>query len=170
MTVFFHEASLPHLVDISTIRPDPNNENSGDLDAVMESIATNGFYGVVLADQDGVLIAGHTRYDALLAFEATQIPVLYIDVQDDAQRTRIRVADNRTTRLGRDDPALMLRTLEDLMGTEVGLTGTGYQDQDLEYLRASLEEPLSFDDEEFAKQRSGHVCECKACGWRSDQD
>lgn len=169
MTIYFHETSIPHLVDIDTIRPDPNNENSGDIDAVQESITTNGFYGAVLADQDGVLIAGHTRYDALLSLGAEQIPVLYIDVQDDAQRTRIRIADNRTTRLGRDDPALMEKTLTELLSTDLGLQGTGYQADDLEYLRASLDEPLTFDEEEFAKQNTGHVCECPECGWTSSK-
>lgn len=169
MTIYFHEASIPHLVDIDTIRPDPSNENSGDIDAVQESITTNGFYGAVLADQDGVLIAGHTRYDALLSLGAEQIPVLHIDVQDDAQRTRIRIADNRTTRLGRDDPALMEKTLTELLSTDLGLQGTGYQADDLEYLRASLDEPLTFDEEEFAKQNTGHVCECPECGWTSSK-
>ncbi len=168
MSVFFHETSVPHLVDISTIRPDPDNENSGDVDAVIESINQNGFYGAVLADPDGVLIAGHTRYDALHALGSTQIPVLFIDPPSAEARTRIRLADNRTTRLGRDDPALMLKTLEELLQSDDGLIGTGYEDNDVEILRASLAGPLEFDDEEFAKQRSGHVCECPRCGWRSD--
>lgn len=169
MSVFFHEASQPHLVDISTIRPDPTNENSGDVDAVVESIITNGFYGAVIADQNGMLIAGHTRYDALHSLGATQIPVLVVHISSEEQRTRIRIGDNKTTRLGRDDPALMLKTLESLLETDLGLVGTGYQDNDLEILRLQLEGPLEFDEEEFAKQRSGHVCVCPQCGWTSEK-
>lgn len=169
MSVFFHEASQPHLVDINAVRPDPTNENSGDVDAVVESIVTNGFYGAVIADQDGMLIAGHTRYDALHSLGAKQIPVLRVTVYGEEQRARIRLGDNRTTRLGRDDPSLMLKTLESLLETDMGLMGTGYQDEDLDILRASLEGPLEFDEEEFAKQRSGHVCQCPACGWTSEK-
>lgn len=169
MSVFFHEDSQKHLVDISTIRPDPTNENSGDVDAVVESILASGFYGAVITDQDGMLIAGHTRYDALHSLGAKQIPVLRVAVESEEQRARIRVADNRTTRLGRDDPSLMLKTLEGLLETDMGLMGTGYEDNDLEVLRASLEGPLEFEDEEFAKQRSGHVCECPRCGWTSEK-
>jgi ParB-like chromosome segregation protein Spo0J len=168
MSVYFHPDSEKHLVDISTVRPDPTNENSGDVDAVVESIVSNGFYGAVITDQDGMLIAGHTRYDALHSLGAEQIPVLKVHVTDDYQRARIRVGDNRTTRLGRDDPALMLKTLESLLETDMGLMGTGYQDGDLDILRASLEGPLEFNEEEFAKQRSGHVCACPRCGWSSD--
>jgi ParB family chromosome partitioning protein len=170
VSVFFHEDSQKHLVDISTIRPDPTNENSGDVDAVVESIITNGFYGAVIADQDGMLIAGHTRYDALHSLGSKQIPVLRVTVTNEEQRARIRVGDNRTTRLGRDDPALMLKTLEALLESDMGLVGTGYNDDDLDILRASLEGPLEFEEEEFAKQRSGHVCECPRCGWKSGED
>ena len=169
MSIYFHESSQPHLVDISTIRPDPRNENSGDVDAVVESIVTNGFYGACIADQDGMLIAGHTRYDALHSLGSDQIPVLTVHVTTEDQRTRIRVGDNRTTRLGRDDPALMLKTLESLLESDMGLMGTGYQDNDVEILRATLEGPLEFDEEEFAKQRSGHVCVCPRCGWTSEK-
>jgi hypothetical protein len=168
VSVYFHPASVPHLVDISTVRPDPTNENSGDVDAVVESIVSNGFYGAVISDQNGMLIAGHTRYDALHSLGADKIPVLQVHVTDDHQRARIRVGDNRTTRLGRDDPSLMLKTLESLLETDMGLMGTGYQDGDLDILRASLEGPLEFNEEEFAKQRSGHVCVCPRCGWSSD--
>jgi ParB family chromosome partitioning protein len=167
VSVYFHEASQPHLVDISTVRPDPKNENNGDEDAVVDSILTNGFYGAVIADQDGMLIAGHTRYNALLSLNSEVIPVLRVNVISEEQRTRIRVGDNRTTRLGHDDPALMLKTLEELLETDLGLAGTGYEDHDLEALRLRLE-PLEFEEEEFAKQRSGHVCECPRCGWKSD--
>lgn len=170
MSVYFHSTSEPHLVEISSIRPDPLNENSGDVDAVIDSITQNGFYGAVLVDMDGTLIAGHTRYEALLSLGATHIPALHIDVPDDTARARIRIADNRTTRLGRDDPALMLETLEALLQSDDGLRGTGYEQDDVEILRASLEGPLEFNEEEFAKQRSGHVCQCPACGWTSERD
>lgn len=40
------------------------------------------------------------------------------------------VADNRTARLGRDDPALLLELLDDLYATDRGLLGTGYEYDD----------------------------------------
>lgn len=168
VTVFFHESSIPHLVDIDTVRPNPENENGNDTDAIVESIATSGFYGAVIADQDGMLIAGHGRYAALQELGVDQIPVLFVEATAE-QAARIRIADNRTTRLGRDDPALMEKTLTELLSTDLGLQGTGYQADDLEYLRASLDEPLTFDEEEFAKQNTGHVCECPECGWTSSK-
>lgn len=168
MTVFFHESSKPYLVNIDSVHPNPRNENGNDTDAIVESITTSGFYGAVIADQDGQLIAGHGRYAALQELGATEIPALFLDITDE-QATRIRLADNRTTRLGRDDPALMLRTLEELITTDLGLIGTGFDDQALELLQ-SIDEPLQFDDDTgYAKQRSGHVCKCPVCGWDSSR-
>lgn len=162
--IHFHESSIPFLVGIDKVHPNPRNENGNDTDAIVESIATNGFYGAVIADQDGMLIAGHGRYAALVQLGADQIPVLFIEASPE-QASRIRIADNRTTRLGRDDPALILETLEELLASDVGLVGSGYRDEDLEFLRDSLEDPLEFDEEEFAKQRSRGSFECPKCGW-----
>jgi hypothetical protein len=73
--------------------------------------------------------------------------------------------------MGRDDPALLLEELQTIMEADKDmlLSGTGYLETDLDDMRRLLEEPLDFDDEEFAKQRSSHVCVCPNCGWSSDE-
>jgi ParB-like chromosome segregation protein Spo0J len=169
VNVWFHEHSLPHLVDIENIRPNPHNENCNETDEIVASIATNGFYGTIIADADGMIVNGHGRYAALQELGATQIPVMYAETNAE-ESARIRVGDNRTTRLGRDDPALLLETLAELQETEIGLIGTGYGDEDVDELRASIENPLEFDDAEFAKQRGTKIFECPNCGWTPGQD
>lgn len=169
-SVYFHEESVPLLVDIEKVVPYENNANNGDVDVVRQSIETNGFYGAVIAQAEtGTLIAGHTRYEALLSLGATQIPVIWVKVND-VSAARMRIVDNRSTRLGRDDQSLLLEELQRIMEADDALLllGTGYLEEDMEAIRALMEEPLDFNDEEFAKQRSGHVCECRRCGWRSD--
>lgn len=170
-SVFFHEESVPLLVPIEQVSPYENNANNGDVDVVVDSILTNGFYGAVIAQKGtGILIAGHTRYEALLSLGSDKIPVIWVH-SDDVQASRMRIVDNRSTRMGRDDPALLLQELQDIVDADsaLALAGTGYLESDMDNLRALLEEPLDFDDEEFAKQRSGHICECPRCGWTSDQ-
>lgn len=169
-TVFFHEASRPLLVPIEKINPYENNANNGDVDVVRDSIQTNGFYGAVIAQKGtGTLIAGHTRYEALLSLGAEEIPVIWVETSN-ISAARMRLVDNRSTRMGRDDPGLLLEELQSILeaDSDLLLTGTGYLETDMEEIRRLLEEPLDFDDEEFAKQRSGHVCECPKCGWRAD--
>lgn len=169
-TVFFHESSRPLLVPISEVMPYENNANNGDVDIVRDSIQTNGFYGAIIAQKGfGTIIAGHTRYEALLSLGSEWIPVIWVETNN-VSAARMRIVDNRSTRLGRDDPALLLEELQSIMEAdqELVLAGTGYLEEDLDAIRALMEEPLDFNDEEFAKQRSGHVCECRRCGWRSD--
>lgn len=170
-TVFFHPSSVPLLVPIDLVSPYENNANNGDVDIVRDSIEVNGFYGAVIAQEGtGILIAGHTRYEALLSLGAEQIPVIWIQTNN-VQAARMRLVDNRSTRMGRDDPALLLEELQQVMeaDTEILLSGTGYLETDLDEIRALLDEPLDFDDEDFAKQRSHHVCVCPNCGWSSDR-
>lgn len=170
MSVYFHDESAPLLVPIEQVKPYENNANNGDVDVVVDSIRTNGFYGAVIAQAgSGILIAGHTRYEALLSLGATQIPVIWVKV-DDVSAARMRIVDNRSTRLGRDDQSLLLEELQRIMEADDALllAGTGYLEEDLDTLRDLMQEPLDFDDEEYAKQRSGHICECPKCGWRSD--
>jgi len=170
-TVFFHPDSVPLLVSIEEVHPYENNANNGDVDIVRDSIEVNGFYGAVIAQKGtGTLIAGHTRYEALLSLGADQIPVLWVGASNVAA-ARMRLVDNRSTRMGKDDPALLLAELQEILETDndVLLSGTGYLETDLEEIRRLLDEPLDFDDEDFAKQRSHHVCVCPQCGWSSDR-
>ena len=169
--VYFHPHVEPLLIPIEDVHPYENNANNGDVDVVVESIVTNGFYlPIVVQAGTGIIIAGHTRFEALLSLGEARIPAIFLNT-DDVAAARIRLADNRTNRLGKDDPALLIGELEALLrdGDDLELTGTGYEERDLEAIRALLDEPLDFEDEEFAKQRSGHTCECPACGWTSDK-
>ena len=169
--VFFHPGSVPLLVPIEQVTPYENNANNGDVDLVRDSIEVNGFYGAVIAQKGtGTLIAGHTRYEALLSLGAEQIPVIWVQTSD-VQAARMRLVDNRSTRMGRDDPSLLLAELQEILeaDNDLLLAGTGYLETDLDEIRALLNEPLDFDDEEFAKQRSHHVCVCPQCGWSSDK-
>lgn len=170
MSVFFHPNSEMLLIPIEQVRPYPDNANDGDVETVVQSIRTNGFYGAVIAQEGtGVLIAGHTRYAALLELGATKIPVLWMAC-DDVGAERARLVDNQSTRLGKYNESLLYESLLRVQASEIGLVGTGFDDEYLRMLRATLDQPLTFDpEEEFAKQRSGHVCECPHCGWRSDR-
>lgn len=169
-TVFFHESSRPLLVPISEVMPYENNANNGDVDLVRDSIQTNGFYGAIIAQKGfGTIIAGHTRYEALLSLGSEWIPVIWVETSN-VSAARMRVVDNRSTRMGRDDPALLLEELQSILEADADLllTGTGYLETDLESIRALMEEPLDFDENEFAKQRGSKTFECPACGWRAD--
>lgn len=49
---------------LSSIHPYPNNPRRNDhaVDAVAESIRQCGYIAPIIVDEDGVILAGHTRY------------------------------------------------------------------------------------------------------------
>ncbi len=121
-------------VAIDALTPHPENPRKGDTDLIAESIRANGFYGAVLVQRStGYIIAGNHRWKAAKQVGMTEIPVMWLDIDDQAAR-RILLSDNRTSDLaGYDDPALV----EMLAGLPT-LTGTGYTKQDVDDLEARI--------------------------------
>lgn len=137
----YHEAVRPLLTDATLIRPDPSNPNSGDVEAIMESIRVNGVYRPVYASSaTGQIVAGHNLYAALLGMGAEAVPVLWLD-GDAVTARRILLGDNQIARLARMDEALLLDALRELAGTDIGFAATGYTDDDVSRL-AGLDTPF----------------------------
>jgi DNA modification methylase len=124
------------LASVDAVRPHPKNPRRGDTVAICESIATNGFYGAVVAQRStGYILAGNHRWKAAKDTGAETIPVIWVDCDED-EALRILLVDNRTNDLaGYDDKALA-----DLLSqvVEGGLTGTGYDQASVDELLASL--------------------------------
>lgn len=153
MTGDVHPDLAAMLVDIDTVRPHPDNPNHGDVDAIVESIEENGYYApVVVQRATGLILAGSHRWHGLRRLGHTQIPVVWLDV-DDERATRIMLADNRTTRLGHDDIASLVELLERLAESDGGLAGTAYGDADLSALIALANAPDSDPDDDERTNR-----------------
>lgn len=108
------------VVAIDEVHPHPDNPNSGDLDLIGESISENGWYGAVIVQRSsGRILAGNHRWAAARAAGATEIPVIYKDV-DDVVALRILLADNETARqavVDMDQVSSLLRRLGSVKGT-----------------------------------------------------
>jgi hypothetical protein len=161
------------LEPISVVRPADRNPNNGDVEAIAESIMVNGFQVPVIARRaTGEILAGNHRYYALLRLGATQVPVIWTDM-DDAAAMRFLLADNRLSRLGRDDPAQLLEMLTEIAaGSPLGLAGTGFDHEFIDYLTDITGGPLVLDIDDrdldaeakmFAKQ-TGRAVHCPECG------
>lgn len=121
------------LVPVDELRTHPDNPRRGDVEVIAESIAENGFYGVVVAQRStSYVLVGNHRLLAARARGLVELPVMWVDVDDDRAR-RILLVDNRSNDLaGYDNDALAA------LLTEVGdLAGTGFTDDDLAELLAS---------------------------------
>lgn len=138
MTVRFHESLTQLLVPLDQVTPYPGNPRSGDVDAIVESIRFNGMYQPVVAQRStGHVLAGNHRHAALVALGETRIPVVWVDVDDDAA-ARIALTDNRTSDVAGYDETALLELLELVNAADAGLAGTGYDPGALDDLRALL--------------------------------
>lgn len=146
-------ASEPSVLVGTTTRVSPaelsiyhRNARVGDVDAVMGSLKANGQFkplcvniGTKTGRPNEVLAGNHT----LKAFrnlaeqnpfddQWSKIAVHWVDV-DDEMATRIVLVDNRSFEDGGFDVAELVELLN-----EVGTTGTGYSDADLDDLEAAI--------------------------------
>jgi site-specific DNA-methyltransferase (adenine-specific) len=122
----------------------PGNPNEGDTGAVSESLDASGFYGAIVADVESrKILAGHTRKRALLAEGETHAPlVVWVRTDDPDHARRVLLADNRTNRVGYDDPVRLIAMLEEQAATAEGLRGTGWDADDLDAIIAEQQAVL----------------------------
>jgi hypothetical protein len=127
------------IATLDKLTPHPENPRRGDVSAIADSINAHGFYGAVVAQRStGHVLAGNHRLLAARKEGLTELPVVWVDVDDEMAR-RILVADNRTSDLGSYDDALLIEILSELSLTETSLDGTGYTRDDLDLLAETLE-------------------------------
>ena len=135
MSVRFHDSITHLLVPIDQVEQHPDNPNNGDAEVVAESILGNGFYNpVIVQESTGFIVAGNTRYAALLSLGATEIPVVWAKLTNE-QAIRILIADNRTAELAVRDNNEVEALLKALEATDEGLAGTGFSEQDFAELK-----------------------------------
>lgn len=127
---------------VTDLTPHPDNPRRGDVQAIAASVQANGFYGAVVAQlSTGYVLAGNHRLLAAKQGGASEIPVIWLDVDDDRAR-RILLADNKTSDFGHYDEAALAEFLTDLPN----LDGTGYTAEELEDLLVALEPPPEPED------------------------
>lgn len=107
------------------IKPYPNNprRNDGAVDAVAESIRQCGYVAPIIVDEDGVILAGHTRYKALQQLGYKAADVLIKSGMTEEQKKKYRLLDNKTSELAQWDFELLADELEnmDFGGFDFGL-------------------------------------------------
>lgn len=126
------------------LREHPKNPNKGVEGTIDESIDENGWYGAVTAQRStGYILTGNHRYRVAKRKGATEIPVIWKDV-DDETALKILTVDNKSTRDGEIDEAMM----EELLDGLDNLKGTGY-------VLASVQEKIEDDASSAPPSESG---------------
>ena len=126
-------------VESGVLSTHPDNARRGNVEAIRESIRTNGFYGAVIAQRStGHIIVGNHRYMAAVQEGITEIPVIWRDCTDDEAR-KLLLVDNRSSDAGSYDDESLRDLLALTLDSAGDLVGTGYERDDLEALMFSLE-------------------------------
>jgi DNA modification methylase len=130
------EALCVELRNIAEIKPYPNNPRCNDqaVAAVAASIRAFGFRQPIVVDENGVIIAGHTRYLAAIKLGLKQVPVHVATGLTPAQVKAYRIADNKTAELASWDYDLLTKELADLQGMEFDLDLLGFPTDELNRL------------------------------------
>lgn len=111
---------------VKDLRPYDRNprDNNDSVDAVASSIKEFGFRSPIIINEDGVIIAGHTRLKAAKRLGLTEIPTIRAADLTDEQIKAYRIADNSCGEKSTWDDALLTSELADISMdmTPFGLT------------------------------------------------
>ena len=83
-------------VDIDSLKLAPDNPriNEHVVEKVAKSIQSYGFAAPIVAQLDGTILAGHTRYKAAKSLNILKVPCRYMDISGDKAKL-YRIADNK---------------------------------------------------------------------------
>ena len=101
---------------LSEIRPYENNPRFNDdaVDDVAESIKQCGYIAPIVIDEDGVILAGHTRYKALTKLGYTECDVIIVSGLAEDQKKKYRLYDNKTAEFSSWDQKKLAEELSDV--------------------------------------------------------
>lgn len=153
---------------LTELLPNPRNPKSHDLETIDESVGRFGYVEPIIRDdRTGFIVSGHGRTKTLRAMhERGESPPEGILVDEaghwlvpvgvgwasrtDTEAAAALIALNRTTELGGWVDESLLELLDELEEVDDGLVGVGFAEDDLDALRARLEDmgEDSFEDED----------------------
>lgn len=119
------------LVPVEKIIPYASNprKNAGiPVAKVKASLKEFGWRQPIVVDSEGVIIVGHTRYQAALELGMTEIPVHVAEGLTAAQVKAYRIADNKTGDFAEWDFDLLKLEFADLQDLDFSLDLTGFDD------------------------------------------
>ena len=133
---------------LSEIRPYERNPRRNDpaVASVMESIQQCTYVAPIVVDEDGVILAGHTRYRALKKLKRKEAEVIVKAGLSEEQKRKYRLLDNKTAELAGWDLDLLADELEGLDFGDLDLDwGIGTDEEE----QTGEEKPGNFAKSEF---------------------
>lgn len=122
------------LVPIDRLIPYINNartHSAEQINKLRSSLCEFGFINPVIIDSDYNVIAGHGRIMAAKAENITEVPCVFVDYLNDAQKKAYILADNRMALDADWDEELLKVEIESLQGADFDLNLTGFDEAEL---------------------------------------
>ena len=106
---------------ISEIKPYENNPRKNDdaVEFVANSIKEFGFKQPIVIDNDGVIVAGHTRYKAAKKLKLNSVPCIVADDLTEEQIRAYRLADNKVAEASGWDFSLLDEEIDGILNIEM---------------------------------------------------
>ena len=101
---------------LKDIKPYENNPRINDdaVDDVVESIKQCSYIAPIVIDEDGVILAGHTRYKALTKLGYKECEVIIVSGLTEEQKKKYRLYDNKTAEFASWDQKKLSEELSDV--------------------------------------------------------
>lgn len=150
-------------VNISDVKPyekNPRNIDAKAVEAVKESIKQCGYISPIIVDENMVILAGHTRYKALMEMGTEKVNVVIAKGLTEDQRRKYRILDNRVGEIAYWNYEKLYLELEglDFEGFPFGFEKLS------EVMEQDIDTNAEFTMEDFADETFKH--ECPECGFR----
>lgn len=123
------------LVPVEKIIPYASNPRKNEgvpVAKVKASLKEYGWRQPIVVDTEGVIIVGHTRYQAALELGMTEVPVHVAEGLSKAQVKAYRIADNKTGDFAEWDDDLLRLEFTDLAEMDFDIDLTGFDGADLD--------------------------------------
>ena len=137
------------LVPVEKLIPYINNARTHSDEQIMKlrsSLREFGFINPVIIDRDFNVIAGHGRILAAKAENISEVPCVFVDYLNDAQKKAYILADNRMAMDAGWDEELLRVEIESLQGADFDIGLTGFDEDEIAELFADDNDDVKDDD------------------------
>ena len=141
------------LVPVEKLIPYINNartHSDEQIKKLRSSLREFGFINPVIIDRDFNVIAGHGRILAAKAENISEVPCVFVDYLNDAQKKAYILADNRMAMDAGWDEELLRVEIESLQGSDFDVSLTGFDETEIAELFADDNDDVKDDDFDIA--------------------
>lgn len=137
------------LVPVEKLIPYINNartHSDEQIKKLRSSLREFGFINPVIIDRNFNVIAGHGRILAAKAENISEVPCVFVDYLNDAQKKAYILADNRMAMDAGWDEELLRVEIESLQGSDFDVSLTGFDETEIAELFADDNDDVKDDD------------------------